>query len=374
MNKKNIISIIVCIAIMFCLFASQSSTSAATSTEVKVDDTIYELPLDTKVICKCYLETTEPIVNGEFSLKHPSNLKFNSVQTKNIQGSMINDIGNETLMNFSTPFSPADFTSCKEIMIVEYITKESNTDTVIYEPFEFKANTINAIKNKKPTELDSYTVKMNIEFLEITASKPYVYENITSAPVAIETTKSTEKNTETIQESTQKTTQESTQATEKIEETTKITCEPTQKETEQETAKPIQTKCTENTESTTYQDSNINTDIVSSPSKSKKNNPLKVTKTKKKTIKNKALKKRKITIKPIKIKKAVGKVTVTKVKKGTNKRIYKKIKVNSKTGKITFKKGNYNKKNYVINLKVRASGNTSYKGKTITKKIKVKIK
>lgn len=105
----------------------------------------------------------------------------------------------------------------------------------------------------------------------------------------------------------------------------------------------------------------------------KKANPVKVT-AKKKTVKAKKLKKSKKTVKPLTIKKAQGKVTVVKVKKGTSAKIYKKIKINSKTGAITFKKGKYAKKTYKIKLKITVKGNSKYKPKTITKVVKVKIK
>lgn len=105
----------------------------------------------------------------------------------------------------------------------------------------------------------------------------------------------------------------------------------------------------------------------------KKANPVKVT-AKKKTLKAKTLKKSKKTVKPVKIKNAQGKVQVVKVKKGTDKKIFKKIKVNRKTGAITFKKGNYAKKVYKIKLKIYVKGNSKYKAKTINKIVKIKVK
>lgn len=115
------------------------------------------------------------------------------------------------------------------------------------------------------------------------------------------------------------------------------------------------------------------TDPTEKVASKKKANPVKVT-AKEKTVKAKKLKKSKKTVKPLTIKNAKGKVTVTKVKKGTAAKIYKKIKVNSKTGAITFKKGKYAKKLYKIKLKITVKGDKSYKPKALTKVVKIKIK
>ena len=106
---------------------------------------------------------------------------------------------------------------------------------------------------------------------------------------------------------------------------------------------------------------------------SKKANPIKV-KAKAKTIKAKKLNKKKQTVKALTVSKAQGAVTFAKVKKGTTAKIYKKISVNKKTGKITFKKGKYKKKTYKIKIKVTAKGNASYNAKTVNKTVKVKVK
>ena len=102
-------------------------------------------------------------------------------------------------------------------------------------------------------------------------------------------------------------------------------------------------------------------------------NPIKVA-AKAKTDKAKKVKKKKVTVKPLTIKNAKGNVKITKVKKGTTSKIYKKIKVNSKTGAITFKKGKYKKKTYKVKLKIVVSGNDKYNAKTIYKTVKIKIK
>lgn len=102
-------------------------------------------------------------------------------------------------------------------------------------------------------------------------------------------------------------------------------------------------------------------------------NPIKVA-AKAKTVKAKKVKKKKVTVKPLTIKNAKGNVKITKVKKGTTSKIYKKIKVNSKTGAITFKKGKYKKKTYKVKLKIVVSGNDKYNAKTIYKTVKIKIK
>lgn len=105
----------------------------------------------------------------------------------------------------------------------------------------------------------------------------------------------------------------------------------------------------------------------------KKENPVKVT-SKTKTIKAKKLKSKKQSVKPLTVKNAQGTVSFAKVKKGTTSKIFKKITVNKKTGKITIKKGKYQKKTYKIKIKVTAKGNKNYNAKTVTKTVKIKVK
>lgn len=106
-------------------------------------------------------------------------------------------------------------------------------------------------------------------------------------------------------------------------------------------------------------------------------NTIKVT-VKAKTVKAKKLKKKKQTVKAITVKNAKGAVTFTKVKKGTTSKIFKKVTVNKKTGKITLKKGKYAKKTYKVKVKIKAAGkkvgNVQYKAKTLTKVVKIKVK
>lgn len=105
----------------------------------------------------------------------------------------------------------------------------------------------------------------------------------------------------------------------------------------------------------------------------KRENTLKV-KTAAKSLKAAALKKAKKTVKPVSIKKAKGAVKVVKIKKGTSSKIYKKITVAKKTGAITFKKGTYKKGTYKVKLKVTAAGNKTYKAKSKTVTVKIKVK
>lgn len=107
--------------------------------------------------------------------------------------------------------------------------------------------------------------------------------------------------------------------------------------------------------------------------KEKKANTLKVT-AKTKAVKAKTLKSKKQTVKSITVKNAQGNVTFAKVKKGTASKIYKKVSVNKKTGKITLKKGKYKKKTYTVAVKVSAAGNSEYKSGTKTVKVKIKVK
>ena len=97
-------------------------------------------------------------------------------------------------------------------------------------------------------------------------------------------------------------------------------------------------------------------------------------KTAAKSLKAAALKKAKKTVKPVSIKKAKGAVKVVKIKKGTSSKIYKKITVAKKTGAITFKKGTYKKGTYKVKLKVTAAGNKTYKAKSKTVTVKIKVK
>lgn len=104
----------------------------------------------------------------------------------------------------------------------------------------------------------------------------------------------------------------------------------------------------------------------------KDENTVKVS-TKSKDLKSGKLAGKKTTVKLVTVKNAKGKVKIVKVKSGTTKSLYKKIKVNKKTGKITFKKGSYKKGNYKIKLKVTAAGNDSYKSKSVTVTVKLRI-
>ena len=105
----------------------------------------------------------------------------------------------------------------------------------------------------------------------------------------------------------------------------------------------------------------------------KADNPITVKATTK-SIKASYVKRRAKIVKPLKIINAKGTVKVIKIASGTSKKIYKKIKVNKKTGAITLKKGIYKKGIYKIKLKIYALGNSSYNSKTLTKTVKIKIK
>ena len=98
----------------------------------------------------------------------------------------------------------------------------------------------------------------------------------------------------------------------------------------------------------------------------KKANPMKVSK-KTRTLKASSLKKGKKVVKAITVKNAVGKKTFKKASGS------KMLAVNSKTGKITVKKGT-KKGTYRIKVKVTAAGNDNYKAKTTTVTVTVKVK
>jgi len=102
---------------------------------------------------------------------------------------------------------------------------------------------------------------------------------------------------------------------------------------------------------------------------SKKEQNMSVT-VKAKTVKKKKVKKKKQKVKgAIKVTGAVGKVTYKKIKKGSS----KTLNINSKTGVITVKKGT-KKGTYKIKVQITAAGNASYKAKTVSKTVKIKVK
>ncbi len=101
--------------------------------------------------------------------------------------------------------------------------------------------------------------------------------------------------------------------------------------------------------------------------KAKKANKMKVT-VKNKTVKTKKLKNAKVTVKAITVKKANGAVKFSKIAGKSSNRLT----VNSKTGKITVKKGT-KKGTYKIKIKISAKGTKNYKPKSVTKTIKIKV-
>ncbi len=99
-------------------------------------------------------------------------------------------------------------------------------------------------------------------------------------------------------------------------------------------------------------------------------------KKKAKTLKKKAVKisrKKAITVKNAKGKVTYKKVKVLKGKKKVSKKIAKKFVINSKTGKITLKKG-IKKGTYKFKIKVRDAGTKMYKAKAKTVTVKVSVK
>jgi subtilisin family serine protease len=105
----------------------------------------------------------------------------------------------------------------------------------------------------------------------------------------------------------------------------------------------------------------------------KRANTVRVT-AKTKSVKAKKLKKKKQTVKPLQVINAKGTVTVTKIKNGSSSKIYKKVKVNKRTGAITVKKGKYAKKTYKLKLRITVAGNGAYNPQAIIKTVKIKVK
>ncbi|MBR1731592.1 MAG: leucine-rich repeat domain-containing protein [Ruminococcus sp.] len=86
-----------------------------------------------------------------------------------------------------------------------------------------------------------------------------------------------------------------------------------------------------------------------------------------KTVKYAAVKKKSVTISAITVKKVQGTKTFKKTSGNS------KIIVNTKTGKLTIKKG-IKKSTYTVKIKVTAKGNSNYKSGTKTVTVKIKIK
>lgn len=345
---KVITTISIIILIITSILTSQILTNAVDDAKINLDKTKYSVPIGSTVIISCLLQTSKPIVSGEFSLKYPSNLKVENITTKNVSQAVKNDVKNENmvLMNFSNYGKEIYFDTLQEILNVEF-------KVVSDEEGNFKFNVIN-LGTSDMKELSKYSISVKAEFSQVTGSEPANEETQSAITENINTT------------SIEETQLNTTDAIEETEET-----------------KPKQTNNT-NADATVFTEPTVQQETVSSETEAKetqsciksvekKENPIKVT-VKAKTLKAKKLKKKKQIVKPLIIKDAQGKVTVTKVKKGTNSKIYKKITVNKKNGTITLKKGKYVKKSYKIKLKITAKGNKTYNNKTFTKTVKVKIK
>ncbi len=144
---------------------------------------------------------------------------------------------------------------------------------------------------------------------------------------------------------------------------------------------PINTESIEPSESTEAQTTTQpSTEIVTQAAKAstaastetpeikttKKSNPITV-KMYNKKVKAKTLKKKPVKIKAFKITKAKGKITYKRLKGSS-----KQLSLISKTGKLKIKKGT-KKGKYKFKIKISAKGNSSYKSKSITKTIKIKV-
>ncbi len=96
-----------------------------------------------------------------------------------------------------------------------------------------------------------------------------------------------------------------------------------------------------------------------------------------KTLKASKVRKKSVKLSGVKVKNAKGKVTYKKTKIKCSKKLAKsarkKIKVNSRTGKITLKKG-LKKGKYTVYVQVKASGDDYYKSAVKTAKYVIKIK
>lgn len=342
--KKTISILLSILIIVITLITGQIITNAITEAEIEWNGRVYGVPVDSTITCTCYLQA-ENIVSGDFNLKYPKGLKAEKIKTSNISNSMCNDVKSDSMiiMNFTNYNNPADFTTKKEILSVEFRVIDNAKGTI-----EFITEDVYKRSGEDLVEVNSFYTWLNIDFSEISYNKPIEEKTTTEAT----TEPPTEETTATSSTTEPKNSTETTEATEKA--TTQIIItEPTA------TIVP--------TEKTTY---------ATEPTQGviKKDNTIKVKTLKVKSIKKKVLKIKSKKVKPFKITKAKGNVTVSIVKKGTSKKIYKRIKINNKTGVVTFKKGTYAKKTYKIKFKIAVTGNEEYKPKTVNKSIRIRIK
>lgn len=311
--KKSITIVFIVISVIITMFAMQLNTTAATDATIENNGIKYEVPIGSTISCDCFFTVPKTIVNGQFDLEYPSNLKVESISVpKYIKNYMPNDVKSKHTikMNFTDYGGGVDFTSKKLLMNVSFKVVESgegklnlSVECVSY----IDANEIKVIKEDYETDV------------ELQISEPIETAQDTSEEII-----------------------------------------PTSSSEEKETVAPTE-------EPTEYNEPTIEGSIAI------KNNPVKVT-VKNKTVKASTLKKRNITIKPFKIKNKKTPVTFKKLKKGTSKKVYKKVKVKRSTGAITLKKGKYAKKNYTIKVRIKAEPTENYHYKQIDKKIKVKVK
>ncbi len=106
-----------------------------------------------------------------------------------------------------------------------------------------------------------------------------------------------------------------------------------------------------------------------------KENPVKIHKKAGKKIKAKSLKKKNCTIRAFDADNCrPGEIKASVVKKGTSKLLRNRIKtINTKTGKITFKKGTYKKGTYKLKLKFNVPAYLGCKSAVVTTTFKIKI-
>lgn len=335
--KKTISILITIVIIVTVLTTSLIATNAISDARIEYNGIVYSIPVGSTISYTCYLQTSEPIVNGEFELEYPSCLKVEQITPKNTTQTMYNDWKSRStvLWNFTSYGNEVDFTTKKELLVVDFKVVDSNEGG-----FNFIVKIINSSSNSgRLKEVTSYHSGTSIDISNVSYSKP------------IEETNPTETNTESPTEITtavNNTTEPTTEAPTKINPT-----EPTT------VTSPVE-----------------ETTSVTEPAQiiEKKANTIRIKSLKIKAIKKKVLKKKSKKITPFKITKAKGNVTVSIVKKGTSKKIYKRIKINNKTGVVTFKKGTYAKKTYKIKFKIAVTGNEEYKPKTVNKSIRIKIK
>ncbi len=336
---KKTIAIILSV-LMLISVVSIAAVNAAADTAIEVNGQTYDLEIGNEVTYTLNMTTPEVIENGQFILYYPSGiLTVGSVEyDKEFLGAPVinykNGVVDEIDFNFSN-HEGYDFTQGHMLIKVNFtVTGTEAENNKIY-----------------LSDKEGEIVICNLNDVEITDKVQYQEEVAVNAPEVTPTDDPSNPDDPTPEQPT--------------DDPSVTPTNPTDAPVVTPTEAPVVTP--------TDAPAVTPTEAPKSASSVKKANPIKVT-AKTKAVKAKKLKAKKQTVKALKVKGAQGTVTFAKVKKGTTAKIYKKVSVNKKNGKITLKKGKYAKKTYKVKVKITAKGNSKYNAKSVTKVVKIKVK